>query len=129
MLSETTKPGVAETNGVPPLSGAPDPHPSRRPVSPGLKLAGSIVRLVFMCALLVVIVLVARPQSETIWTAYETPADLVRMALGLAAGIWIVVHLFIPPRDPSAYRTWIYLGLILLPLALIYAIVMWDMPS
>ena len=116
MTSEMTKQGVAETG-------------SHRPVSPGLKLAGGIVRLIFMCALLVVIVLVARPQSETIWTAYETPADLVRMALGLAAGIWIVVHLFIPPRDPSAYRTWIYLGLVLLPLALIYAIVMWDMPS
>jgi hypothetical protein len=98
-------------------------------VPAGLKLAGGIVRLIFMCALLVVIALVARPQSETIWTAYETPADLVRMALGFAAAIWVVVHLFIPPRDPSAYRTWTYLGLILLPLALIYAIVMWDMPS
>lgn len=129
MLSETTNQDAAKTNSVPPPGGAPDTHPSRRPVSPGLKLAGSIVRMLFMCAMLVVIVLVARPQNETIWTAYETPADLVRMALGLAAGIWIVVHLFIPPRDPSAYRTWIYLGLILLPLALIYAIVMWDMPS
>jgi hypothetical protein len=129
MTSETTKRGIAETGSAPPFRDAPDPHPSHRPVSRGLKLAGSIVRLIFMCALLVVIVLVARPQSETIWTAYETPADLVRMALGLAAGIWIVVHLFIPPRDPSAYRTWIYLGLVLLPLALIYAIVMWDMPS
>lgn len=120
---------ASETSGVPPLPGVSNGHPSRQPVSPGLKLAGTIVRLIFMCALLVVIVLVARPQSETIWTAYETPADLVRMALGLAAAVWIVVHLFIPPRDPSAYRTWIYLGLVLLPLALIYAIVMWDMPS
>ena len=129
MISETTKRDVAGTSSGPPLPGAADPHPSPRPVSPGLKLAGNIVRLIFMCALLVVIALVARPQSETIWTAYETPADLVRMALGLAAAIWIVVHLFIPPRDPSAYRTWIYLGLVLLPLALIYAIVMWDMPT
>jgi hypothetical protein len=105
---------------------SPDTQLSRRPVSSGMKLAGGIVRVVFMCALLVVIVLVARPQSETIWTAYETPADLVRMALGFAAGVWILVHLFIPPRDPSAYRTWIYLGLVLVPLAVIYAIVMWQ---
>ena len=108
---------------------APDTQATHPPVPPGLKLAGNIVRVLFMCALLVVIVLVAWPQSETVWTAYETPADLARMALGAAAGIWIVIHLFIPPRDPAAYRTWIYLGLILLPLALIYAIVMWEMPS
>jgi hypothetical protein len=104
---------------------APDNRLSHRPISPGLKLAGTIFRVLFMCALLGVIALVARPQSETIWTAYETPADLVRLVLGIAAGIWIVVHLFIPPRDPAAYRTWIYLGLILLPLAAIYAVVMW----
>jgi hypothetical protein len=101
-------------------------HASRRPVSPGLKIAGAIVRVAFMCALLVVIVLVAKPQSETIWTAYETPADLVRMALGFAACVWILVHLFIPPRDPAAYRTWIYLGLVLVPLAVLYAFVMWQ---
>jgi hypothetical protein len=106
----------------------PDTHPSRRPVSPGTKLAGAIIRVAFMCVLLGVIALVARPQSETIWTAYETPADLVRVVLGIAAGIWIVVHLFIPPRDPAAYRTWVYLGLMLIPLAVI-AFVMWDMPS
>src|ERR1700692_4853844 len=105
---------------------APDTPLSRRPVSPGMKLAGGVVRVAFMCALLVVIVLVARPQRETIWTAYETLGDMVRMALGFAAVVWILVHLFIPPRDPSAYRTWIYLGLVLVPLAVIYAIVMWQ---
>jgi hypothetical protein len=105
---------------------APDTPTSQRPISPGLKLAGNLFRLLFMCALLGVIALVARPQSETIWTAYETPADLVRLVLGIAAGIWVVVHLFIPPRDPAAYRTWIYLGLVLLPLAAIYAFVMWE---
>ncbi len=115
MVSETTEQGVADRKGA-----------SRRPVSPGTRLAGNIVRVLFMCALLLVIALVARPQSETIWTAYETPADLVRMALGLAAAIWIVVHLFMPPRDPAAYRTWTYLGLVLLPLAVIYAVVMWE---
>jgi hypothetical protein len=102
---------------------APETPLSHPPISPGLKLAGNIFRLLFMCALLGVIVLVSRPQSETIWTAYETPADLVRLVLGVAAGIWVVVHLFIPPRDPAAYRTWIYLGLVLLPLAAIYVFV------
>jgi hypothetical protein len=78
-----------------------------------------------MCILLAVIIRVSSPQSETIWSAYETPDDLVRMALGLAAGVWILVHLFIPPKDAAAYRTWFYLGLVLLPFAAICAFVIW----
>ncbi|HUI97026.1 MAG TPA: hypothetical protein VLX44_14815 [Xanthobacteraceae bacterium] len=99
--------------------------PSARDISPRLKLAGSVVRGVFMCLLLVVILRVSRPQSETIWTAYDTPADLARLALGLAACGWIVVHLFIPPRDVSAYRTWLYLGLVLVPFATLCAVLVW----
>jgi hypothetical protein len=90
-----------------------------------MKLAGAVVRVLFMCVLLAVIARVAAPQSETIWSAYETPDDLVRMALGLAAGIWILAHLFIPPKDAAAYRTWLYLGIVLLPFAIICAVVIW----
>ncbi len=96
-----------------------------RSFSPALKLAGGVVRALFMCVLLAVIVRVASPQSETVWSAYETPDDLVRMALGLAAGIWVLVHLFMPPKDPAAYRTWLYLGIVLLPFAIVCAIVIW----
>jgi hypothetical protein len=78
-----------------------------------------------MCILLAVIIRVSSPQNETIWSAYETPEDLLRMALGLAAGVWILIHLFIPPKDAAAYRTWLYLGLVLLPLAAICAFVIW----
>jgi len=102
-----------------------DAKPSAHDISPRLKLAGSVVRGVFMCLLLVVILRVSRPQSETIWTAYDTPADLARLALGLAACAWIIVHLFRPPRDVSAYRTWLYLGLVAVPFAVICAVLVW----
>jgi hypothetical protein len=92
---------------------------TERGIPTGLKLAGAVIRTFFLCLLLAVIVWVASPQSETVWTAYETPADLVRMALGFAAGLWVLIHLFMPPKDPSAYRTWLYLGLVLLPFAAI----------
>jgi hypothetical protein len=116
-----------------PFEAGPDAHVNDRSIStlgkstisPGLKIAGATFRTLFMCLLLVVIVLVARPQSETVLSAYETPGDLVRIALGLLAGIWILVHLFIPPREPAAYRTWLYLGLVFVPLAVVYAFVMW----
>jgi hypothetical protein len=113
-----------------PFEAAPDAKPtdaklSAQDVPPRLKLAGAVVRAIFMCLLIAVILRVSSPQSETIWSAYETPSDLVRMGLGLAAGAWILVHVFIPPKDPGSYRTWLYLGLVLVPFITVCAIVVW----
>jgi len=94
-------------------------------VSFRLKIAGTVFRTLFMGLLLAIVVRVAWPQSETIWSAWETPGDLVRLVLGLAAGGWILVHLFIPPRDAAAYRTWVYLGLGLVPIAIIWVLLRW----
>lgn len=102
-----------------------DAKPSGRDLSRRVKFAGAVVRGVFMCVLLVVIFLVSKPQNETIWTAYDTTGDLVRLFLGVAASAWVAVHLFIPPRDASAYRTWLYLGLVLVPFAIICAVLVW----
>jgi hypothetical protein len=81
-------------------------------VPAGLRVAGSVLRTIFILSLLVVIVRVSMPQSETIWTVYETPADLVRVTLGFAVCVWIAVQLFVVPKDAQAYRTWVYLGLV-----------------
>jgi hypothetical protein len=73
----------------------------------------------------VVTVHVSGPQSETIWSAYETPGDLVRMALGLVVILWMLIHLFMLPKDAEGYRTWLYLGLAAVPFALILAFAVW----
>ena len=91
----------------------------------GLRIAGTVIRTLFMCVLLAVIFRVASPQSETVWSAWETPGDLARIALGVVAAGWVVVNLFIPPKDQAAYRTWVYLGLVLLPLAAIWFYFTW----
>lgn len=74
---------------------------------------------------MVVTVFVSSPQNETIWSAYETPGDLVRMALGLAVCLWLLIHLFMLPKDAEGYRTWLYLGLVVVPFALICAFAVW----
>jgi hypothetical protein len=104
------------------LPGTKAPAPG---IPAGLRIAGIFLRALFIGTLLVVVARVSFPQSESIWSVYETPGDLIRLALGVAAGVWILVHLFTLPKDPEAYRAWVYLGLIVAPVVLLLAIVTW----
>jgi len=91
----------------------------------GLRILAVVLRSVFIAALVVIIARISSPQSESIATVYETPGDLIRLALGVAMCVWMVVHLFILPKDAEGYRTWLYLGLAVAPLALAVAIAIW----
>ncbi len=91
-----------------------------------LRVVGTVFRTVFIVAVLMVTIRVALPQSETVWTAYETPADLFRMALGLVVSLWILFQLFSLPKDEQAYWTWSWLGLAAVPFAAICALAMWG---
>jgi len=104
------------------------PSQSEKPasdLSPTLRVLGTTLRATFIVCLLVVTVRVSMPQNETIWTAYDTPADLVRMALGFAICLWLAFQLFRAPRDAHSYRTWTYFGLIGVPFAVICLIATW----
>jgi hypothetical protein len=90
-----------------------------------LRAAGLVLRAIFLCTLIAIAIRVSAPQSETIWSAYETPGDLLRLVLGAAVAIGILVQLFRPPKDAQAYRTWTYLGIFLTPLAVLVAIAAW----
>jgi hypothetical protein len=93
--------------------------------STALRVAASVLRAIFIFALIAVTIRVSLPQSETIWTAYETPGDLVRVWLGIGVCIWLVSQLFYGPKDAHGYRTWLYLGLIGVPFALICLFAVW----
>jgi hypothetical protein len=86
---------------------------------------GVTVRSIFIAILIVITVRVASPQIEHIWAIYETPSDLARVAIGFAVCVWLTVHLFILPKDAGGFRTWLYLGVAILPLAALCAFVMW----
>jgi len=86
---------------------------------------GAILRVAFIVCLLVGTVRVSMPQSETIWTAYDTPTDLVRLVLGFAVCLWLALHVFKAPEDAHDYRMWTYFGLIGVPFALICLIATW----
>jgi hypothetical protein len=103
----------------------PTPKAPASDIPLGLRVVGSVLRIAFIASLLAITVRVALPQSETIWTAYDTPGDLVRLALGFAVCLWIAVQLFRAPTDRDAYRTWVYFGLAAVPFALIFLVAIW----
>jgi TRAP-type C4-dicarboxylate transport system permease small subunit len=91
----------------------------------GLRIAAMVLRTLFIVLLLVLTLRVSLPQSETIWTAYDTPADLVRLILGVGVCAWLVYQLFQVPHDAGSSRTWFYLGLVAVPFTLIVLVVAW----
>ena len=93
--------------------------------SNGLRIAATLLRTAFIFILMALMVRVSLPQSETIWTAYDTPADLVRLILGVGVCAWLVYQLFEVPHDAGSSRTWFYLGLVAVPFALIVLYVAW----
>ncbi len=94
-------------------------------VSSSVRLLGTVIRIAFVGLLLVITVRVSMPQNETIWTAYDTPGDLVRLVLGFAACVWIGFQFFVAPKDAHSHRTWLYIGAVALPLAVLCLIAIW----
>jgi hypothetical protein len=105
-----------------PMDAAKKPDP-KLPI--GIKIGGVAARTLVILALALLTARVASPQIEHLWNLQETPDDLIRVALGFALCVWCIINLFILPKDAEAYRTWIYLGLIVLPFALLAAFVVW----
>jgi len=94
-------------------------------ISTSLRVAAVLSRTLFICMLVVVTLRVSMPQSETIWSSYETPPDLIRVLVGLIASLWLVAQLFRAPQDVDGCRTWLYLGLAAIPIALACLLVVW----
>lgn len=86
---------------------------------------GVFGRTLFLIVLIIITAKVASPQIERLSSIYETPGDLIRVLMGVGVCGWFIVNLFILPKDAGAYRIWMYLGLLLLPLAALCAYVVW----
>jgi hypothetical protein len=107
-----------------PLPASPPKKVDPKP-SPQVWFGGVAVRTLFLIVLTVITARVASPQMEHLSSLYETPGDLVRVLLGFGVCAWFIVNLFILPKDAGAYRTWMYLGVMILPLSLLCAFVVW----
>jgi hypothetical protein len=105
-------------NAHPQQTGPPSVETAGPTIPIGLRILAIFLRVVFIGALIAITVHLSSPQSETIWTVYETFGDLIRLALGFALCLWMAMHLFMLPKTAEGYRRWVYLGLVIGPLAL-----------
>src|SRR5262249_20881239 len=118
--------GQSQSMGTKPQQlGPPEVGTPASTIPMGLRIVAMTLRALFIGALVAVTIRVSSPQSETLSSVYETPGDLVRLALGFAVCLWIIIHLFMLPKDAEGYRTWVYLGLVVAPFALAIAIAIW----
>jgi hypothetical protein len=99
--------------------------PADAPPAAGVWYGGVLGRTLFLIVLIVITAKVASPQIERLSSIYETPGDLVRVLMGVGVCAWFIVNLFILPKDAGAYRTWMYLGLAVIPLSVLCAVVVW----
>jgi hypothetical protein len=88
-------------------------------------IGGVAVRSLFLIVLTILTARVASPQIERLTSLYETPGDLIRVLMGFGVCAWFIFNLFILPKDAGAYRTWMYLGIAVLPLSVLCAFVVW----
>ncbi len=91
----------------------------------GLRITALLLRAAFIFVLIAVTIRVSLPQSSTFWSSYDNPRDLLRLILGIAVCIWLIVQLFRTPEDAPAHRTWIFVGLVAIPVGLICLFAAW----
>ena len=84
--------------------GPPDVGTPASTIPMGLRILAMVLRALFIGALVAVTARISSPQSESILTVYETPGDLIRLALGIAGCLWMVIQLFMLPEDEEGYR-------------------------
>lgn len=125
MSLKMSLPETQVPNGQVPNGQVPNGQVPHAKIPAWQQFAGLTLRSVFLIALAVLTFRVALPQNETIATAYDTPDDLVRLALGFAVCGWLVFELFRLPRDAGGYRSWLYIGIAGVPFALICLYYTW----
>jgi hypothetical protein len=107
------------------------PHVSPATAVPNVvKFVGSVVRSIFIVALIAVTWSVSIPQhmSATAF-AHLSFGDIVRALIGLAICGGMVVELARPPKDDEGYKAWIFIGIGLAFVWVIFLVLKLALPA
>jgi hypothetical protein len=88
------------------------------------RIAGFILRVVFVVSLVIWVAHLSMPETKTVWRVYESPSDFFRIMIGVALCAWIAAQLLRTPKA-EALQTWLYLGPFAVPFALLCIVGTW----
>ena len=89
------------------------------------RIAGFILRVALVVSLVILVGHLSMPETKTVWRVYESPSDFFRIMCGVALCAWIAAQLLRAPKDAKALQTWLYLGLLAVPFALLCIVGTW----
>lgn len=92
-----------------------------------LRVAGALVRSVFIVTLMAITWSLTIPPNITAFARYST-GDFIRGAIGIIICVAMTVELFRHPRDDDGYRTWSHIGIGLAFVGLIFVALQWAFP-
>ena len=77
-----------------------------------LKLVGWLVRSVFIVTLMALTWSLSMPHNMSLTAiAHYTVGDFVRALIGIAICGGMIVELMRPPKDDDGYKAWVFIGL------------------
>lgn len=92
-----------------------------------LRVAGALVRSVFIVTLMAITWSVTIPPNAIAFARYSA-GDFIRVAIGIAICVGMTVQLLKQPRDDDAYRVWVYIGIGLALVWLVFVALRWAFP-
>jgi hypothetical protein len=103
------------------------PHP---PVPNAMKFVGTVVRSVFIVTLMAVTWSVSMPQNISATAlAHFSAGDFVRALIGIAVCCGMIVELVRPPKDDEGYKTWVFIGVGLAFVWVIFLVLKLALPT
>jgi hypothetical protein len=94
------------------------------------KFAGTVVRSVFIVALMAVTWSVSIPQNMSANAiAHLSIGDIVRALIGIAICCGMIVELIRRPKDDEGYKTWVFIGVGLAFVWIIFLVLKLALPT
>jgi hypothetical protein len=92
-----------------------------------LRVAGALVRSIFIVSLMAVTWSLTIPPKATGFAHFST-GDFIRVVIGILICIGMTFELLRRPRDVEGYRTWVYIGAGVAFVWIVFAALKWAFP-
>lgn len=92
-----------------------------------LRVAGALIRSLFIVTLMAITWSLTIPLKATGFSHFST-GDFIRIAIGILICIGMTFELLRQPKDVEGYRTWVYIGIGVAFVWLVFSALKWAFP-